>query len=213
MGSSKKFISIAVVAGFLSACGGSNPEKENTQQASSGGLDIYKVEDCYWADGSKGAPAWTCNYLPPDNNFALFAAGKARTSKYDITLSRNTALADAQAELQRQIESKVEKGLKQASLTTGAAGTEDETLDTATKQVLNSMVKGTLNNTRVIKEVPGPDGYTYVLTGVAKQGFGDIIEASVKSSMGNKKAQYQMFVADKIQKEFDKEFDDYQKEN
>lgn len=198
-----------VTAALLAACGGNDPKP----QATATSLDLYSLENCYWADKTEGAPAWTCNQIPADDKFVLFAVGKARTSKYDQSLSRNKAMADAQALLQQQIETKVEKGLKESTVTTGALGSDDETLDTASKQVLNVLVKGTLNNTRVIKELPGPDGYTYVLMGVAKDGFADIVTASVKSSLGNKKAQYQMFVAEKIQKEFDAEFDQYQKQN
>jgi hypothetical protein len=201
-------------AALLSACGGT-PTSQNSgsdqQQQSS--VNIYAPDDCYWKDASKGAPIWSCNFIPSDDNFALFAVGIARSSKYDMSLSRNEATADAQSKLQGQIEAKVEQGFKKASLSTGAAGSEDETLDTAQKQVLNSIVKGTVKNTRRVKETTGPDGYTYVLFGVAKQGMDDLIGQSVKSSLGNEKAQYQMFLAEKIQDEFDKEFDDYQKNN
>lgn len=200
---------ITAFAALLSACSATPPAN---QVADANGLDIYSIDTCYWQDGSAGAPSWSCNYLAADENFALFSVGKSSTSKYDASLSRNKALADSQAELQRQLEAKVEKGFRAGSLSTGAFGSDNESLDTAVKQVLNNVLKGTLSNTRIIKQVPGPDGYTYVLAGISKQGLGDLVNRSVASSMGNQHAQYQMFIADRIQKEFDKEFEDYQKQ-
>ena len=198
-----KCISLALVAaGMLTACGGSAPIKEANAES----LGIYSLEECKWQDGDKGAPAWSCNHLPADDKFVAFAKGLARTSKFDTTLSENTAQAAALSALRQQIEASVEKGVRQASVQTGAAGTEDETLDTANSQVLNLIIEGSVKNSRLLKSVAGPDGYTYVLMGVSKDGFEDMVASSVKSSFGNEKAQYQMFLANKIQDEFDKEF-------
>jgi hypothetical protein len=207
----KSIAAVAVMAAGLSAC--SNNQVADNQQADSNGLDIYSTDTCYWEDGSAGAPAWSCNYLGPDENFLLFAVGKAHTSKFDASLSRNKALSDSQAELQRQIEAKVEKGFREGSLSAGAMGSRQETLDVASKQVLNNIVKGTLNNVRIIKQIPGPDDYTYVLAGVAKEGFDELVSNSVRSSLGNQHSQYQVRIADKIQSEFDKDFDKYTQHN
>jgi hypothetical protein len=190
-----------ITASILAACSSSPVEEANTQN-----LGIYTLEECNWQDGDDGAPAWSCNQLPADERFVAFAKGLARTSKFDTTLSENTAQASALGALRQQIEAKVEKGVKQASVQTGSAGTEDETLDTANSQVLNLIVEGSVKNSRLLKSIAGPDGYTYVLMGVSKDGFEDMVASSVKSSFGNEKAQYQMFLADKIQDEFDNDF-------
>lgn len=195
-----KLFSAISVAALLTACG-SQPQTATTQS-----LGIYDLEECTWNDGDSGAPAWSCNQLPSDEKFVAFAKGEARTSKFDATLSENTAQAAALAALRQQIEASVEKGVRQAAVQSGAAGSDDETLDTANKQVLNLIVEGSVKNSRLLKSVQGPDDYTYVLMGVSRDGFADMVKASVQSSMGNAKAQYQILLADKVQEEFDKEF-------
>ncbi|NRB41561.1 MAG: LPP20 family lipoprotein [Pseudomonadales bacterium] len=197
----KHLLAVSLLVSLLAACG-----SNETQPATTQSLGIYDLEACKWKDGKDNAPAWSCNQLPADDKFVAFAKGEARTSKYDATLSENTAQAAALAGLKQQIEASVEKGLRQASVQSGAAGTADETLDTANKQVLNLIVEGSVKNSRLLKTITGPDGYTYVLMGIAREGYDELVEASVKSSMGNAKAQYQILLAGKIQEEFDKEF-------
>ena len=187
---------------ILSACSGSEQKVQSTSQS----LDIYSIEDCSWQNGDSGAPKWLCNPVPSDDKFVIFAVGQAKTSKYDTSLSKNTARADAQAELQRQIEVTVKKGLRSASVTTGEVGSSDETLDTSNAQVLNLLIEGSVKNTRILKNTSGPDGYTYVLAGIAREGFDDLISSSVNSSMGNAKAQYQMMLSEKIQEQFNADF-------
>lgn len=188
---------------ILSACS-SQPEQK--QQASAQSLDIYSIEECQWQNGDAGAPAWSCNQVPPDDKFVAFAVGTSKTSKYDTTLSKNTAMADAQAELRRQFEASVKKGIRSATQSTGALGSDDETYDTANSQVLNVLVSGSVKNSRLLKTKTGPDGYTYALMGIAREGFSDLVSSTVNSSMGNAKAQYQMLLAEKIQQQFDQEF-------
>ncbi len=193
-------LSFVIATSLMSGCSSNEPKEADAQS-----LGIYTLEECKWQDGDEGAPAWSCNQLPADDKFVAFAKGVARSSKFDTTLSENTAQAAALAQLRQQIEANVKKGLRQATMQTGAAGSDSETFDRANSQVLNLIVEGSVKNSRVLKTVPGPDGYTYVLMGVSKTGFNNMVESSVKSSLGNEQAQYQMFLANKIQDEFKQE--------
>jgi hypothetical protein len=199
-----KLIKLSAILAVMGLAACSNTQVQEPSSAES--LNIYAIEPCQWQNGDEGAPSWSCNPVPADDKFVAFAVGTAKTSKYDVTLSKNTAMADAQAELRRQFEASVEKGIRSATQSTGALGTNDETYDAANSQVLNVLVSGSVKNSRLLKTKNGPDGYTYALMGIAREGFSDLVSSSVNSSMGNAKAQYQMLLTEKIQQQFDQEF-------
>jgi hypothetical protein len=115
-------------------------------------------------------------------------------------MQRSEAMADARDELASQISVKVSNLFKSYKGTTGS-GT-DATFDAASSKVSKQLASETLAGSKSVDSWTHPKtGELYLLNEPVKKGM----DEAIKTSMGNDKALYQQFLAQKANGELDAE--------
>jgi len=190
----------------LSGCGGNNTQAPNPQ-ASAPQEDPNR---CYRGVGEKRVMVadWICN---PQIDGGLSAVGVSKATMVDESFMQTEAMADARDKIARQLETKVKNMFKKFTQVTGQG--EDATVDKVATNVSKQVANQTLSGVRMYKSYQAPDGTLYVWAVLDKNGVEEFKKTaiekakSVASSMGDKKALYQQFLAERGMKELDEEIE------
>ena len=180
----KSGISVAVFSILLSACG-----SDEVKQA---------APDCVFPDApNSSAPGWICDQ--PVEGIEVSAVGVAEKSAAGHSFMKNMAATDARVQLAQSMKVHVQNMVKQYAETTGAADTE--TVDKVNTSVTKQITDETLIGTKIFKTRTSPNGDLYVLLGMDAAIAAQATENALKTSMGNDKALWQQFKAEKAQDE------------
>ena len=154
--------------------------------------------DCVFPDSpSTDAPAWVCN--EPVEGIEVSAVGVAEKTAAGYSFMKNMAATDARVQLAQSMRVHVQNMVKQYAETTGAA--DAETVDKVNTSVTKQITDESLVGTKIFKTRTSPNGTLYVLLGMDADFAAQATETALKTSMGNDKALWQQFKAQKAQDE------------
>jgi len=177
--------SMITMAFFLTACSGSDDVKQAAQ-------------DCVFPDApGDAAPGWICD--EPVEGVEVSAVGVAEKSAAGHSFMKNMAATDARVQLAQAMKVHVQNMVKQYAETTGAA--DSETVDKVNTSVTKQITDETLVGTKIYKTRTSPNGALYVLLGMDPSTAAQATQDALTTSMGNDKALWQQFKAQKGQDE------------
>lgn len=153
-----------------------------------------KFDDrCRFPGTDEFAPGWVCD--EPVEGWAVSAPGSAEKTAAGYDFQKQMAMTSARVQLAQQVKVQVANMIKQFAEVTGAAAGDNETVDqvrsATTKQITNESLEGS----KVVKTIQGPDGKLWVLMAVDENAVAAIAKKSVKTSMNNEQALWQKFQA------------------
>ncbi len=176
-----------VIAGGVAGCG-SLPTKEEK---------LAKLAECVFPNSKEPAPGWVCDQ--PVEGIPVAAVGSAAKTDAGHDFMKQMAATGARVQLAQNMKVQVQNMIKQYVETTGAAS--KETVDRVNTSVTKQITDQTLQGTKILKSLSGPDGTLYVLVGLDTAGAQQLTEAVIKTSMNNDQAAWQQFKAAKGQDE------------
>lgn len=177
--------SMIAMAFFLTACSGSDDVK-------------HAAPDCVFPDATGAiAPGWICD--EPVEGIEVSAVGVAEKSAAGHSFMKNMAATDARVQLAQAMKVHVQNMVKQYAETTGAA--DSETVDKVNTSVTKQITDETLVGTKVYKTRTSPNGALYVLLGMDPSTAAQATQDALTTSMGNDRALWQQFKAQKAQDE------------
>jgi len=154
--------------------------------------------DCVFPDApNTDAPGWVCDQ--PVEGVEVSAVGVAEKTAAGHSFMKNMAATDARVQLAQSMKVHVQNMVKQYAETTGAADTE--TVDKVNTSVTKQITDESLVGTKIFKTRTSPNGALYVLLGMDATMAAQATENALKTSMGNDKALWQQFKAQKAQDE------------
>ena len=154
--------------------------------------------DCVFPDSpTTDAPGWVCDQ--PVEGVEVSAVGVAEKTAAGHSFMKNMAATDARVQLAQSMKVHVQNMVKQYAETTGAA--DSETVDKVNTSVTKQITDETLVGTKIFKTRTSPNGTLYVLLGMDATMAAQATENALKTSMGNDKALWQQFKAQKAQDE------------
>lgn len=174
---------ISAVALGIAAC--SSPAKKDV------------ISECVFPGTDKSAPLWVCD--APVDGMTVGAVGSAAKSEAGPSFMKQMATTDARVQLAQSMKVQVQNMIKQYAETTGAGSAE--TVDRVNTSVTKQITDQTLQGTKVFRSIVAPDGSMYVLVGLDEASAQKLTETAIKTSMGNDKAAWQQFKAQKGQDE------------
>lgn len=155
------------------------------------------LAECTFPNSQTAAPGWVCDQ--PVEGVAVAALGSAAKSDAGFSFMRQMAATDARVQLAQNLKIQVQNGIKQYVETTGAAS--KETVDRVNTSVTKQITDQSLQGTKILKSITGPDGALYVLVGLDEVAAQKLTEAAIRTSMNNDQAAWQQFRAQKGQEE------------
>jgi len=176
-----------VIASGVAGCSGAPTKAEKLAQ----------LAECTFPNSKEAAPGWVCD--EPVEGMTVTAVGSAAKSDAGHDFMKQMAATGARVQLAQNMRVQVQNMIKQYVETTGAAG--KETVDRVNTSVTKQITDQSLQGTRIVKSVTGPDGTLYVLVGLDTAGAQQLTEAAIKTSMNNDQAAWQQFRAQKGQDE------------
>ena len=200
-------LSTTVVVG-LSGCMGSNESVNPTPVTSS--TPQEDPNRCYRGVGENRfmVADWICN---PNIDGGLSAIGTSSSTMVDESFMQTEAMADARDKLARQLETKVKNMFKKFTQSTGQG--QDAAVEKVATNVSKQVANQTLSGVRMHKSYQAPNGTLYVWAVLDSEGIQQFKQNTLQSmkkaatSMGNKEALYQQFLAEQAQKELDAEIE------
>ncbi len=156
-----------------------------------------KVAECVFPNSNQPAPGWICD--APVEGMAVTAVGSAVKSDAGLDFMKQMASTAARVQLAQQMQVQVENMIKQYAETTGAGSRE--TVDRVNTSVTKQITSQTLQGTRIVRSLQGPDGTLYVLVGADPATTELIARNAIRTSMNNDQAAWQQFRAQKGQEE------------
>jgi hypothetical protein len=154
--------------------------------------------DCVFPDSpATDAPGWVCD--EPVEGVEVSAVGVAEKTAAGHSFMKNMAATDARVQLAQSMKVHVQNMVKQYAETTGSA--DAETVDKVNTSVTKQITDETLVGTKIFKTRTSPNGTLYVLLGMDAAMAAQATENAIKTSMGNDKALWQQFKAQKAQDE------------
>ncbi len=154
--------------------------------------------DCVFPDSpATDAPGWVCD--EPVEGIEVSAVGVAEKTAAGHSFMKNMAATDARVQLAQSMKVHVQNMVKQYAETTGSA--DAETVDKVNTSVTKQITDETLVGTKIFKTRTSPNGTLYVLLGMDAAMAAQATENAIKTSMGNDKALWQQFKAQKAQDE------------
>lgn len=169
---------------ILAGCGGKEKKED--------------VAECVFPDApGAAAPGWICD--EPVEGIEVSAVGSADKSAAGNDFMKQMAATSARVQLAQRMKVQVQNMIKQYVETTGAA--DQETVDKALTSVTKQITNETLVGTKIFKTRTSPNGNLYVLLGMDSAGVETMAKQAIKTSMGNDKALWQQFKAQKGQDE------------
>lgn len=179
---SHRFHSVAALAGVLLVSACSAP---------------HKVAECVFPKSNQPAPGWICDQ--PVEGLAVSAMGSATPSQAGLDFMKQMAATAARVQLAQQMRIEVENMIKQYAETTGAGGSE--TVDRVNTAVTKQITSQSLQGTRIVRSLQGPDGTLYVLVGLDPSAAEQVAKNAIKTSMNSEQAAWQQFKSQKGQEE------------
>ncbi len=159
--------------------------------------EVQKAQMCQI--DNVNAPEWICT--GGNVKDMITGVGSAEPTPLGFNYQRTEAISAARDEIARKISIRVKNIFKRFESSTGTG--KDVTAEKATENVSKQLAYETLRNSKLLKLWKSPKGTLYVLVGMPKE---DAIEG-IKTSLHNKKALYQKFLAKKSWEDLDKEID------
>lgn len=156
-----------------------------------------KVAECTFPNSAQPAPGWICDQ--PVEGMAVTAVGSATKSEAGLDFMKQMAATAARVQLAQQMQVQVENMIKQYAETTGAGSRE--TVDRVNTSVTKQITSQSLQGTRIVRSLQGPDGTMYVLVGLDPATAELVAKNAIKTSMNNDQAAWQQFRSQKGQEE------------
>lgn len=181
------FLLSMVVAWGIAGCS-STPSKEEK---------MAKMPECMFPNSKEPAPGWVCD--EPVEGMQVTAMGSAAKSDAGYDFMKQMAATSARVQLAQNMRVQVQNMIKQYVETTGAAS--KETVDRVNTSVTKQITDQTVQGSRIVRSITGPDGAIYVLVGLDPTSAQQLTEAAIKTSMNNDQAAWQQFRAQKGQDE------------
>lgn len=145
------------------------------------------------------APNWVCT--GGNIKGMITGVGSASSSPLGFNFQRTEAISAARDEIARQISIRVKNIFKRYEANTGTG--KNVVSEKAVENVSKQLAYETLRNSKLLKLWKSPDGTIYVLVGMPKN---EIVN-NIKTSLEDKRAFYQQYLAKKAWKNLDKEID------
>jgi hypothetical protein len=164
---------------------------------SSSPAKLEKLAECVFPNTKEAAPLWVCD--APLEGIPVAAMGSAAKSDAGLDFMKDMAATGARVRLAQNMKVQVQNMIKQYVETTGAAS--KETVDRVNTSVTKQITDQSLQGTKILRSITGPDGTLYVLVGLDTAGAQQLTEAAIKTSMNNDQAAWQQFRAQKGQDE------------
>lgn len=183
----RKFIHVLLSSAFAIGVAG----------CSSTPVKVEKVAECVFPNTREAAPGWVCDQ--PVEGIPVAAMGSAAKSDAGHDFMKQMAATGARVQLAQNMKVQVQNMIKQYVETTGAAS--KETVDRVNTSVTKQITDQSLQGTKILRSITGPDGTLYVLVGLDEAGAQKLTEVAIKTSMGNDQAAWQQFRAQKGQDE------------
>jgi len=150
-----------------------------------------KAADCVFPNSDKAAPGWICD--GPVEGVKVGAMGAAIKTEAGFDFMRQMAAASARVQLAQNLHSQVQNMIKKYAEVTGVG--KSETVDRVNTLVTKEITNETLQGTKIVKSITGPDGTLYVYVGMDDAVVREMTESAIKSSMHNDRAAWQKFQA------------------
>lgn len=159
--------------------------------------------DCGYPDTPmRKAPGWICDEPVP--GIEVSAVGSFRKTKAGVQFQKTQAAAAARNQLAAQMKIHVKQLIKSYTETTGIG--DSETVDTVSSDVSKQITSATLVGSKIFRSRTNPETKTmYVLVGLDAEKTKKTAEQAIKTSMNNKKALWQKFLAKQAQDELEAE--------
>jgi hypothetical protein len=145
------------------------------------------------------APDWVCD--KPVEGWAVSAPGSAEKTAAGYDFQKQMAMTSARVQLAQQIKVHVGNMIKQYAEVTGAAAADTETVDQVRTDTTKQITDQSLEGSKVVQTVQGPNGTLWVLMAVDANAMQTITKNAVKTSMNNEQALWQKFQAKMSQDE------------
>ncbi|HEW97928.1 MAG: hypothetical protein DRR16_21520 [Candidatus Parabeggiatoa sp. nov. 3] len=164
---------------------------------------------CVYPDAPKSsAPEWICN--PSKVTGALIAVGSSKSS--NAFLREQKCLGAARLSMAQTLEVSVKGMFQEYAESTGSG--DAETLDQMSKAVTEQLTQATLHGTSPKRYATSPKGSYYCLVAMEVGKYEAIAAAAkkaLKTSMGNQRALWQKFQAEKSIEEMTKKLEKQEK--
>lgn len=182
----KKFYILLAMVAMMVVTGCSNADKKED-----------KAEKKVVSEELRKFPSWV---IDPTYEDAIAAVGTAKIGNAGISFARQEAMADARAQLAQTIEVKVNTMFKSYVNAVGVAGEDgiEKVATSVSKQVASQTLKGSIQ-----KEMDVIDGELYILVIIPNESLREETKKTVNTTLGNDKALWQEFKAEKAQDELD----------
>jgi hypothetical protein len=166
--------------------------------------------DCTHLDNpKKAAPLWVCTGNMPGSGYDVSARGFAdqRSESESINQLERRATLDAQNKLAASMATRVSSMVKDYIESTGSDDYYTE--ETFTESLLKSITDETLRGARIYFSTRSPDGGLYILMGLDESLAERATKSMLQTSMGNERALWSKFLADKADEELAEEIAKY----
>lgn len=197
----KNKITLIALATLLTACASTPPKEEKLALTSPS-----EAEVCQFDNGAPGAPLWVCDY--PVEGYEVTAVGRQVKSAAGMSFMRKQAALDGRSAMAAGMRAVIKSKTDQFIGTTGVV--DSETVDKVANSMQESLTSETLESTRIVRSVIGPEGEAYILIGMDKNATARTVQKAVSNSMNNEKAAWQQFRKTeefkKFKQDIDKEF-------
>jgi hypothetical protein len=110
-----------------------------------------KEKKCFFPKSKKRAPQWVCNAHA--DGLAIAAVGAAAKSKAGLSFMEQMAIADARKKLAQELHDSKQPKAEENSVASNTASDVTEANES-------------LENTKILKSISGPNGSLYVLVGI-----------------------------------------------
>lgn len=150
-------------------------------------------QQCNFPGTETLAPGWVCD--EPVEGWAVSAPGSAEKTAAGYDFQKQMAMTSARVQLAQQVKVHVANMVKQFAEVTGAAAADTETVDQVRSATTKQITDQTLEGSKVVQTVQGPNGTLWVLMALDQNSIQAITKNAVKTSMNNEQALWQKFQA------------------
>lgn len=149
--------------------------------------DTLEVRECNFPDSPEtSAPLWVCGGAV--EGVEVSAVGSAVKSKASIHFMQQQATANARLVLAQQLQSDIQAKVKNFTEAKGIG--EEESIEQISSLVSEQITNKGLKGSKPLKQVTSPKGALYVLVGMDKKTYDDVMKESLDDSYKNDKSKW-----------------------
>ncbi len=148
---------------------------------------------CNFPDTQVAAPDWICDKAVPGWEVQASGTGEPTAAGHDF--QKQMAMASARVALAQQLKVHVKNLITKFTQVSGIG--KGEAVDNVNKSATQTITDQSLEGSKIIESVKGPDGKLYVLMGLDSKAAEQLTQAAIKTSYKNDQALWQQFQAKK----------------